>query len=86
MLSHGLWIRRFGGDPEMLGKTISLSGDPHVVIGIVGPTFDVAEFGAPPDLWIPFQLDPNTADQGHYFQVAGRLKAGVPLQSGEGAA
>ena len=79
MLSHGLWMRRFGGDPEMLGKTISLSGDPHVVVGIVGPTFDVAEFGPPPDVWIPFQLDPNTADQGHYFQVAGRLKEGVPL-------
>ncbi len=79
VLSHGLWMRRFGGDPEMLGKTISLSGDPHVVVGIVGPTFDVGEFGSPPDLWIPFQLDPNTADQGHYFQVAGRLKEGVPL-------
>jgi len=79
VLSHGLWMRRFGGDPEMLGKTISLSGDPHVVVGIVGPTFDVGEFGTPPDLWIPFQLDPNTADQGHYFQVAGRLKEGVPL-------
>ncbi|HEY6359818.1 MAG TPA: ABC transporter permease [Vicinamibacterales bacterium] len=79
VLSHGLWTRRFAGDPAVIGRTISLSGDPHVVIGIIGPAFDVAEFGAPPDLWIPFQLDPNTTDQGHYFQAAGRLKPGVPL-------
>ena len=71
VLSHGLWTRRFAGDPQILGTTISLSGDPHVVVGIVGPSFDVAEFGSPPDVWIPFQLDPNTTDQGHYFQAAG---------------
>jgi putative ABC transport system permease protein len=79
VLSHGLWTRRFGSDPEVIGKTISLSGDSYTVIGIIGPSFDVAEFGPPPELWIPFQLDPGTNDQGHYFQVAGRLKA-VPLE------
>jgi putative ABC transport system permease protein len=80
VLSHGLWTRRFGSDPEVIGNTISLSGDSYTVIGIIGPSFDVAEFGPPPELWIPFQLDPGTNDQGHYFQVAGRLKAGVPLE------
>jgi predicted permease len=80
VLSHGLWTRRFGADPAVIGKTISLSGDPYSVVGILGPSFDVAEFGPPPELWIPFQLDPGTNDQGHYFQVAGRLKAGVPLE------
>jgi putative ABC transport system permease protein len=80
VLSHGLWTRRFGSDPGVLGRTISLSGDSYVVVGIIGPSFDVAEFGPPPELWIPFQLDPQTTDQGHYFQVAGRLKAGVPIE------
>ncbi|HEU0105497.1 MAG TPA: ABC transporter permease [Vicinamibacteria bacterium] len=80
VLSHGLWTRRFGADPAVIGKTISLSGDPYTVVGILGPSFDVAEFGPPPELWIAFQLDPGTNDQGHYFQVAGRLKAGVPLE------
>ncbi len=80
VLSHALWNRRFGGDPGVLGKTISLSGDPYVVIGIIGPRFDVEEFGPPPELWIPFQLNPQTNDQGHYFQVAGRLAAGVTIE------
>ena len=83
LLSHGLWTRRFGSDLEVIGQTISLSGDPHTVIGIVGPSFDVAEFGPAPEVWIPFQLDPNTTDQGHYFSVAGRLTPGVTLEQAQ---
>jgi predicted permease len=79
VLSHGLWVRRFAGDPAVVGRAISLSGEPYTVIGIIGPTFDVSEFGSAPELWIPFQLDPNATDQGHYFTAAGRLKPGVTL-------
>jgi hypothetical protein len=46
VLSYGLWARRFGSDPQVIGKTISLSGDPHVVAGVIGPSFNVAEFAA----------------------------------------
>src|SRR5882762_3458999 len=80
LISHSLWTRRFASDPGIIGKTISLSGDPYVVIGIVGPTFDIREFGPAPEVFVPFQLDPNTSDQGHYFQAAGRLKPGVTLE------
>src|SRR3989442_8667638 len=79
LISYSLWTRRFASDPNIIGKKISLSGEPHIVIGIVGPTFDVREFGPAPDVWTAFQLDPNTSDQGHYFQSAGRLRAGVSL-------
>src|SRR5262245_35872759 len=79
VISYSLWARRFGRDPGILGKNISLSGEPHVVIGIIGPTFDVREFGSAPEVWTAFQLDPNTSDQGHYFQAAGRLKPGITL-------
>ena len=83
VLSYGLWQRRFGGDPNVIGKAISLSGDPYVVIGVISPNFDIAEFGPPPELWVPFQLDPNTVDQGHFFQAAGRLKQGVSLEQAQ---
>ena len=79
LLSESCWQRRFGGDPQILGKTISLGGDPHVVIGIIGAGFDFREFGPAPDVWVAFQLDPNTKDQGHYFNAGGRLKPGVTL-------
>jgi predicted permease len=83
VLSHGLWTRRFSGDANIIGKTISLSGDPFVVIGVIGPEFDIAEFGQEPELWIPFQLDPNTVDQGHFFQAAARIKPGVSLEQAQ---
>ena len=83
VLSHGLWARRFGSDPDIIGKTILLSGDPHEVIGIISPDFDLAEVGEPPELWVPFQLDPNTVDQGHFFTSAARLKRGVSLDQGQ---
>jgi predicted permease len=76
VLSYGLWMRRFGGDPNAIGKTIDLSGDPHTIIGVVGRDFNTDPAA---DAWLPFQLDPNSTNQGHYFQAAGRLRPGVTL-------
>jgi putative ABC transport system permease protein len=83
VISHGLWTRRFGGEPGVIGRTISLGGDPYVVVGIVGPTFNVSEFGPPPEVWTPFQLDPDSTDQGHFFNAAARLKPGVTLEQAQ---
>ena len=79
LISERLWERRFDRDPAVIGRTLSLSGEPHVVVGVVGDRFDFRDFGAAPDVWTPFQLDPNATDQGHYFSVAGRLNPGVSL-------
>jgi predicted permease len=79
VLSHGFWTRRFGADPAIAGKTISLGGEPHVVAGVIAPDFDFQDFGLPPDVWVPFQLDRHPTDQGHYFSAAARLKPGVTL-------
>jgi putative ABC transport system permease protein len=83
VLSHALWTRRFGSDPRIVGKPISIGGDPYVVVGIIAPAFDVSDFGPAPDVWLPFQLNPQTTDQGHYFQAAGRLKSGVTLEQAQ---
>jgi predicted permease len=82
VLSYGLWTRRFGSDPNIVGRAITIAGEPHTVIGILGPTFDVGQWwgGEPPELWLPFQLDPESSDQGHYFRAAARLKPGVTLE------
>ncbi len=83
VLSHMTWERRFDKDPQILGRTISLSGDPHVVIGVVGPDFNVDEFGDAPEVFVAFQIAPNTAEQGHYFRSAGRLKPGITLEQAQ---
>ncbi len=78
VLSYGFWQRRFAADPQIAGKTISLSGVPYSVIGVVGPGFNT-ELDTPPDLWLPFQIDPDSTDQARYFSVLARLKPGATL-------
>ena len=82
VLSEGLWQRRYGSDPAIAGKTIELGGEPYTVIGVVAHSFAIAP---PPDLYLPFQADPNSTNQGHYFQSAARLKPGVSLGAAKAA-
>jgi predicted permease len=80
VLAYGFWQRRFAADPNVIGKTITLSGIPHEIIGVVGPSLKI-EVDQPPDVYVPFRLDPYSTNEGNYFQVAGRLKPGVSLAS-----
>ena len=82
VLSYGWWTRRFASDQSIIGKTVSLSGDPYVVIGVLGRDFDPSEL-VKADVWTPFQIDPNSTDQAHYFNVAGRLRPGVTLSQAQ---
>ena len=82
VISRRLWETRFAGDPDVAGKSISLGGEPYTIVGVLDH-FDFREFGPTPQVWVLFQFDPNTTDQGHYFQVLGRLKPGVTLQQAE---
>src|SRR5918993_2006120 len=83
VLSHQMWERRFERNDGVIGTTISLSGDPHEVIGVLNEDFNLRDFGGAPDVFVPFQLDPQTTDQGHYFRAAARLKPGVTLEQAQ---
>jgi putative ABC transport system permease protein len=76
VLSYGLWKSDFAADPHIVGKSISLGGEPYTVIGVVARQFQ-ADPGA--DLWLPLQADPNSTDVTPFFRVVGRLKPGVTL-------
>jgi predicted permease len=78
VLGQRFWESRFNRSDDVIGKSISLGGEPYTVVGVLGE-FDFSEYGPQPQVWYPFQLPPNTADQGHYFQAAGRLKPAVSL-------
>jgi predicted permease len=78
VMSEGLWANRFGSDPHILGKALSLGGEPYTVVGVLG-SFHFEDLGDRPQVFVPFQLDPHSSDQGHYFRAAGRLRAGVTL-------
>jgi len=79
VLSETLWTTRFDRDPGVVGDAISLGGEPYTVVGVLGE-FHFEDLADPPQVFVPFQLDPETSDQGHYFRVAGRLKPGVTLE------
>jgi putative ABC transport system permease protein len=76
ILSYGLWQRKFGGNPNIIGSALSLGNEPFTIVGVLGKSF----FSDPEaDILLPFQFDRNTNNQGHYFVAAGRLKPGVTL-------
>jgi putative ABC transport system permease protein len=74
LISQNLWKRRFASDPRMLGKTISLDGEAHTVIGIVGDISALRAYVPFSDVYVPFQIDPNSSDHAAYFNVVARLK------------
>ncbi len=75
LLSHGLWVRRYGADPEIVGKTVRISGVGHTVVGVLPVDFNFP-FNAV-QLWLPMRSDPaqeNRAAMGTL--VIGRLAEG----------
>ncbi|MGC1904950.1 MAG: ABC transporter permease [Candidatus Acidiferrum sp.] len=87
VLGYGLWQRKFGGDPEIIGRAIEIDGVPRVVVGVVSPKFS---YPAGTDLWVssPFAVvphplrpteDPSSRHGTHYFESFGLLKPGVTL-------
>src|SRR5687768_6761543 len=84
VLGHGFWGRRFGGDRAVVGRTILFNGQPHQIVGVLGPfdTTAIQSVLGAPDVWLPFQIDPNSTMQGNFFTVAGRLRPGVSVESG----
>jgi predicted permease len=79
--SYALWQRRFGGERDVVGRTIRLDDSSFTVIGIMPAGFQLPLdlTRTPMDLWLPLQLDPvNTGGRGgHYLNVVGRTKPGV---------
>jgi predicted permease len=79
ILSYGLWQRRFGGDPAVLGKSVRLNSIPTVIVGIMPPRF---EFPEKTELWLPLGLNP-ARDKGWILNPIGRLKPGITWDSAD---
>ena len=79
LLSYGLWQRRFGGDPGIVGKSLTLNGESYIVVGVMPARF---QFPSSDDqAWVPIAFtQEQAASRGrHYLQVIARLKPGVTL-------
>jgi predicted permease len=74
ILSHGLWVRDFGADPKVIGRTVALDGVPFTVIGVMPSGFQAV---SPVDLWTTIGQVANSMGRGENYEVIGRLKPGV---------
>jgi putative ABC transport system permease protein len=81
VLSHTLWQRRFGGDPQVLGRTLSIDREPHEIIGVMGPDFE-PDYVFASELWTPLGIHegnlPNPRST--YILTVARLRPGASLR------
>ena len=81
VLSHALWLRRFGGDPAALGRTVQLEAEPYVIVGVLPPGVELPQLC---DAWVPLSFEPRQlepmARNRHFLDVVARLPAGASLE------
>jgi putative ABC transport system permease protein len=85
LVSRGFWQNRLGGDPNVLGRSITLDGVSHTIVGVL-PNMPVAWFGPDLEVWTtkPYQNGGYTRERlmrgVGYLRVIGRLKPGITLE------
>jgi len=81
VLSHGLWLRRYGGDPSVVGRTIMVGRESTEIVGVMPPGFN---YPARTEIWFPLGVDPAAERRDNrYLEVVGRLKAGATVQGAQ---
>jgi len=82
ILSHGYWLRRFGGQADVIGRKVTVDSRPREVIGVMPKSFRIADL--PAAIIAPLQLDRSRAElSGFYLNSIGRLKPGVSLDQAQ---
>jgi putative ABC transport system permease protein len=83
LLSHELWQRRYGGDPQLVGRGIKLGGVTYTVVGVMPRGMAFLDNSTRPELWTPlsFAAGDNKLTRDTYFlRLVGRLKPGVSIE------
>jgi putative ABC transport system permease protein len=82
VLTHRLWQQRFGADPAIIGKPVTIAGNAREVIGVMPPAFVFP--GTRAELFLPLQINPETAPfEGRNFSTVARLRAGVTIEAAQ---
>jgi putative ABC transport system permease protein len=82
VISHGLWLRRFGGDAGVVGRSVALDGEGYTIVGVMPAGFEFATLGEV-DVWTPLRPTPDLAARRymHWLHAFARLKEGVTLDA-----
>lgn len=86
VIGYGLWQRRFGGDPNIVGRRVGLDGVEYTIVGVMPRQFQFAPFWAThAELWAPLALGPRLVDRnGSSLRIFARLRDGVSLAQARG--
>jgi putative ABC transport system permease protein len=84
VVSHSLFMKRFGGDPSVIGKSINLDGVAHRVVGVMSPSFEFSLRITGIDIWTPRSLD-NPKNWGNTTRMIAKLRPGVSLAAAQSA-
>ena len=81
VVSEGFWLRRLGGDPAAVGRTITLDGSPHLIVGVVPRDFRFPE--GENDIFVPTVFAPEVLARttNYYWYIVAKLRAGVSLEA-----
>jgi putative ABC transport system permease protein len=88
ILGYGLWQRRFGSDPKILGRNILLDAKPYTVVGVLSRSFDfsIPGYYSPKELWVPAVLiRDDSLRNDNFLKVIARLRPGVTLRQAQAA-
>ena len=89
LISHGTWIRRYGGNPGVIGRSLTLNGQPYIVIGVLPTSFDLPREVLPTlggaehseiVLPLPLSADAARVRNGEDYNIIGKLKPGVAVE------
>jgi predicted permease len=92
VLSHGFWMRQFGGEPGVIGSSIVLNARPFTVVGVAPPGFGGTEVGQSVDAFAPMMMQPTLMPglgapfrepRSQWLRIIGRLKPGVVVKQAE---
>ena len=93
VLSHGFWMRQYGGQPGVIGSTIILNARPFTIVGVTPPGFEGTEVGESPEVFVPMAMQPTVMPglgllalkqpRNQWMRMIGRLKPGVDVRQAE---
>ncbi len=81
LISEGLWRRKYGADPGVVGKKLIVRGTPIRVVGVLPAGFRFPDVKA--DIWELFHLDPQAQRQGRFLSPIARLKPGISIEQAQ---
>ncbi len=91
VISHGLWRTRFGGDPGIVGRGVTVNGHPFTIVGVAAESFGGSQLGLKVALWTPLGMQEVAVPGGsrlehrdhHWLSAIGRLKPGITVRQAE---